>query len=97
MSNRRGFPPSIASFFRALIRRGKVRTGVAMPLNDLSALTQPVLIVWGDDDVFMKSQEAGTSVDAFKDRELVRVPAAGPAPWLQDLDRVGNALAGHLA
>lgn len=96
MSRRTGFPASVSSFFRALIRRGTVRSGVAMPLDDLSALTQPVLLVWGDDDVFMRPEAARESIDAIKDSELVRVPAAGHAPWLQDLDRVGNAVAAHL-
>lgn len=96
MSERVSFAPSVASYFRRLIRRGSVRSGVAMSLDDLSALAQPTLLVWGDDDVFMKPQAATESLAKIKGHHLVRIPNSGHAPWLQDAGRVGSAIADHL-
>lgn len=87
---------SIASFFRALLRWGAVREGVAMSSADLGRLRQPVLFVWGDQDVFLSPAAAAASIVAIRDVRLLRLPTAGHAPWLQVLDRAGPVVAEHL-
>lgn len=97
MAARRGAAASVASFFRALISRGSVRRGVAVSVPDLTSLAQPVLNVWGDEDVFMRPAKATESFEAIPDHELVEVKSAGHAPWLQNLEQVGAAMADHLS
>ena len=87
---------SIASFFRALIKRRKVRHGVAVPLEELASLTQPTLLCWGDEDVFLSPITANASIISIPDHLLIRVAGAGHAPWLQAEELVGQAVANHL-
>jgi pimeloyl-ACP methyl ester carboxylesterase len=96
IGERPGFAASIASYFRALVRLGSVRPGVAVPLEELATLEQPTMLVWGDDDVFMTTAVASASIAAIRDCHLIRVPHAGHAPWLQEPGLVGAAVAGHL-
>jgi pimeloyl-ACP methyl ester carboxylesterase len=94
--SRRSNAASIASYFRAFIRRRKIRIGVPISLTELAALAQPALLCWGDDDVFQKPLAAATSIVSIRDVRLIRVPHAGHAPWLQAPDLVGQAIANHL-
>jgi pimeloyl-ACP methyl ester carboxylesterase len=96
-AGRRSNPASIASFFRALIRGGSVRRGVALSLDELGSLSQPVLFVWGDQDVFQTPAAAAASIVAIRDLRLLRLPTAGHAPWLKAEATVGGAVAAHLA
>jgi pimeloyl-ACP methyl ester carboxylesterase len=97
LAGRRSNASSIASFFRALISGGSVRRGVALSLDELSSLSQPVLFAWGDQVVFQTPAEAATSIVAIRDVRLLRVPTAGHAPRLQAEATVGGAIAAHLA
>jgi pimeloyl-ACP methyl ester carboxylesterase len=96
LAGRRSNAASIASFFRALIRRGAVRQGVGLTLDELGRLRQPVLFVWGDQDVFLKPSQAASSIVSLHDIRLLRLPTAGHAPWLQAERRVGAAVVSHL-
>jgi pimeloyl-ACP methyl ester carboxylesterase len=97
LAGRRSNAASIASFFRALIRRGVVRQGVALPLEELGRLRQPALFAWGDLDVFLAPALAASSIISIRDVRLLRLPTSGHAPWLQANAEVGAAVAGHLA
>ncbi|HSV40005.1 MAG TPA: alpha/beta hydrolase [Nocardioidaceae bacterium] len=88
--------PSLASFFRGFLRRGAVRPGIALDERELGRITQPTLVIWGDEDVFLKPLEAARSVVAIRDAHSFRLAGAGHAPWLQDPYLVGTALARHL-
>ena len=96
LAGRVGNAASIASFFRALIRRGTVRHGVGLPLEELGRIAQPALFVWGDQDVFLTPARAATSIVALRDTRLLRLPTAGHAPWLQADRKVGSTVAEHL-
>lgn len=96
LAGRKSNAASIASFFRALIRRGSVRPGVGLALEELGRMRQPVLFVWGDQDVFLKPIQAATSIVALRDTRLLRLPTAGHAPWLQADAAVRAAVVGHL-
>jgi pimeloyl-ACP methyl ester carboxylesterase len=87
---------SIASFFRALLKGGRVRAGVALTHEELGRLRQPLLFVWGDQDVFLAPTAAATAIVAVRDVRLLRLPTAGHAPWLQAIRVVGPAVAEHL-
>jgi pimeloyl-ACP methyl ester carboxylesterase len=87
---------SIAAYFRALIKRSSVRTGVAVPIEELSRLRQPTLLAWGDEDVFLAPLDGARSVVAIRDAHLIRVPHAGHAPWLTATGLVGRAVVAHL-
>jgi pimeloyl-ACP methyl ester carboxylesterase len=87
---------SLASYFCAMVKGGHVREGVALTERDLGRVTQPTFLVWGDDDVFLRPVEAARSIVSVRDSHILRVPAAGHAPWLQAMELVGRSVAGHL-
>jgi alpha-beta hydrolase superfamily lysophospholipase len=96
IGGRRSNAASIAGFFRSLIKRGSLRTGVPIPTSELAAIKRPVLMVWGDQDTFLTPARASRSIAAIPDVRLVRVPDAGHAPWLQNPELVARAIAEHL-
>ena len=87
---------SIAGYFHALVR-WSVRPSVQLDTDALARIRQPVLLVWGDDDVFQRPVAAARSIVSIPDSRLVRIAGAGHAPWLQALDRTGSAIGEHLA
>ncbi|RHW28502.1 alpha/beta hydrolase [Nocardioides immobilis] len=87
---------SLASFFCAMVKAGQVREGVALTERDLGRIAQPTFLAWGDEDVFLHPLEAARSIVAVRDSHLLRVRAAGHAPWLQAQDLVGRSVAEHL-
>jgi alpha-beta hydrolase superfamily lysophospholipase len=87
---------SIASFFRGLIKRGSLREGVTLTGSELGRITQPTLMAWGDDDVFLTPLDGARAIVSIRDVHLARVRGAGHAPWLQAPDTVGDAVAAHL-
>ena len=87
--------PSLASYFRAMVVRGRVRPGVALEERELARLVQPTLAAWGDSDVFLTPVDAARSLVAIRDVHVVRVPG-GHAPWLGEPERVGDAVRRHL-
>ena len=52
----------------------------------LSKLTMPVLFLWGEDDPNGGAAVARDFAPRLPDAELVVVPGAEHAPWLDDLD-----------
>jgi pimeloyl-ACP methyl ester carboxylesterase len=96
LAGRRDNAASIASFFRALIRRGSIRKGVGLTHDELGRIAQPALFVWGDQDVFLSPSRAASSIVAVRDVRLLRLPTSGHAPWLHAEARVGRAVAAHL-
>ena len=96
LAGRTSNAPSIASFFRGLIRRGSLRPGVCLDTAELGRVSQPTLMVWGDEDVFLKSSKGAESIASIRDMHLIRIAGAGHAPWLQAPRKVGRAIARHL-
>jgi pimeloyl-ACP methyl ester carboxylesterase len=95
-ARRPGFAPSVASFFTALATPVGVRQQVTVSLADLAEITVPVLAIWGDDDVFLSPDGAAEQLGAIKNATLVTV-SGGHAPWLDQPDQAGVALADFLA
>lgn len=96
IAGRPGNAASIASYFRALLRRGAIRPEVVLSAAELGRLEQPVLFAWGDDDLFLMPDAAARSIVAVRDAHLVRARGTGHAPWLQQPERYGAAVAAHL-
>lgn len=96
MSSRSPYASSVSSYFRALIRGKALRGEHALSLAELGALHQPILMCWGDHDSFQAPMVAAESIVALRDHRLLRLPYAGHAPWLDEPELVGHALAAHL-
>jgi pimeloyl-ACP methyl ester carboxylesterase len=96
MGTREGYAPSVASYFRALIKRATVRVAVNISPAELAMLRQPAVFVWGDADVFMRPAQAAEQLAAIPNSTLVELSGAGHAPWLQFPQVVGRAVADHL-
>ncbi|MFC5500774.1 alpha/beta fold hydrolase [Lysinimonas soli] len=94
-SQRPSFGPSVASLFRAMMTPLAARAGVAIGREELSALSAPTLLVWGDADSLLVPQRADADIAAIPHAELLEIHG-GHAPWLNDLDRVGAAVSAHL-
>jgi pimeloyl-ACP methyl ester carboxylesterase len=95
VSQRPDFAPSVSSMFRALITPFSVRPHVPVSHEELATLTIPVLMVWGDDDVFLSPVKGRASFDAIPGAQLVEVHG-GHAPWLNEPARVGEAVSAFL-
>jgi pimeloyl-ACP methyl ester carboxylesterase len=93
--SRRANAIGTASMFRALLGRGRVRPGVALTAEDLRRITQPVLLVWGDRDVFLTPAAAAESIDALPNAVLQQADA-GHAPWLEHTEWARDLVAGFL-
>jgi alpha-beta hydrolase superfamily lysophospholipase len=97
LAGRTSNAPSIASFFRGLVRRGSLRPGVSLESAELGRVPQPTLLCWGDEDVFLTPLQGAVSIASLRDVRLVRIVGAGHAPWLQAPEVVGRAIADHLS
>jgi len=95
-ARRPGFAPSVASFFSGLATPIGVRKQVTISLADLAGITVPVLLIWGNKDVFLSPARAGEQIGAIKNATLVTV-SGGHAPWLDEPDQSGAALADFLS
>lgn len=97
MANRETYGRSVSTYFRALIRGTTLRDVHHLSVDELSALPEPVLLCWGDLDVFQSPMSAADLIVAIRDHRLVRLPYAGHAPWLDEPEIVGRAVAEHLS
>ncbi len=95
-ARRPGFAPSVASFFTCLATPAGVRKQVTVPLAELAGITVPVLAIWGDKDVFLTPARAAEQIGAIPNATLVTI-SGGHAPWLDEPDQAGTALADFLA
>lgn len=96
MSLRPTYGPSVSSYFRALIKGTNLRASHNMSPGELGSITQPVLLCWGDKDAFQAPMNAAASIVALREHRLLRLPYAGHAPWLDEPELIGHALADHL-
>ena len=94
-SQRPDFAPSVSSMFRALITPFAVRPHVPVSHEALATLSTPVLMVWGDDDVFLNPVKGRASFDAIPGAQLLEVHG-GHAPWLNEPQRVADAVSTFL-
>lgn len=96
MANRASYGPSVSTYFRAIVRGRSLRGVHHLTTAELETLTQPILLCWGDDDVFQAPLSAANLIAAIPDHRIVRLPHAGHAPWLDEPELVGIAVAEHL-
>lgn len=96
MANRATYGSSVSTYFRALIRGPNLREVHHLTPDELGRLPEPILLCWGDEDVFQTPVSAANLIAAIRDHRLVRLPHAGHAPWLDEPELVGIAVAEHL-
>jgi len=94
-SQRAEFAPSVASLFRAMMTPVSARADVALTPRELAHLAVPTLIVWGVDDAILTPAHGRASAEAIPNLTILEV-AGGHAPWLNELTRVGDAVATFL-
>ena len=81
---------------RALISPRRGLTGVRLDDAVLARVTTPTLFVWGGRDPFGGAETARDVVRRMPNATLELLPAAGHAPWLDDLDACVRATATFL-
>ena len=95
-SQRSDFARSVASLFRAMMTPFAARADVALTAEELAHLTVPTLIVWGVDDAILTPAKGRASAGAIPHATILEIDG-GHAPWLNEPERVGGAVAAFLA
>lgn len=83
-----GFRPTFLSMLHALIRLRGNRPGMSLTAEQLTRITQPTLLFWGQNDPFGSVDVGKRMVEAMPDAEL-HVVGGGHAPWLTQAKRIG--------
>ena len=94
-SQRPEFAASVASLFRAMMTPFAARADVALTESELAHLALPTLIVWGSDDAILSPAHGRASAEAIPNATILEVDG-GHAPWLNEPDRVGDAVSAFL-
>jgi pimeloyl-ACP methyl ester carboxylesterase len=93
---RPGYAASVASFFHGLITPARVRPDVPVTREQLAGLTAPTLFVWGEHDIFLAPDDAAHLTGAMPNSTVITV-AGGHAPWLDEPQLCGEAIARFVA
>jgi pimeloyl-ACP methyl ester carboxylesterase len=92
--------PGRPASFRSLLRRqlaGRTpRPECVLTDEDLARITQPVLFLWGRDDVFQSPEVGRRSIDKMPNARMT-VVAGGHDPWLDDDEGCGRLVGEFLA
>lgn len=91
-SQRPEFASSVASLFRSMMTPFAIRPGVAMTAAELAHLAVPTLVIWGTDDAILGPAHGRARAEAIPNASILEIEG-GHAPWLNDLARVGDAVA----
>ena len=94
-SLREAFVASLPSYFRAIASPFGVRRSAVVTSAQLASLRMPVLLLWGDADVFLTVARAPGSIAAIPHAEVVELHG-GHAPWLNAPDEARAAMAAFL-
>jgi pimeloyl-ACP methyl ester carboxylesterase len=94
-SQRPEFAASVASLFRAMMTPFAVRADVPLTASELAHLAVPTLVVWGSDDAILTPAHGRASAEAMPEATILEVEG-GHAPWLNEPDRVGDAVSAFL-
>jgi pimeloyl-ACP methyl ester carboxylesterase len=94
-SLREAFVESLPSYFKAIASPLGVRRSAVVTQTQLATLPMPVLLLWGDADVFLTVARAGGSIAAIADAAVVELHG-GHAPWLNAPEEARAAMARFL-
>jgi pimeloyl-ACP methyl ester carboxylesterase len=83
------FERTFRSNLSALLRLRGARPQSALTESELSAVGQPILLVFGSDDP-MGSERAGRRLAAALPDAELRIAAGGHCPWLDDAERIAG-------
>ncbi len=84
-----GFEPTFLATVHRLIRVRGARPEMAMTVEQLSRIAQPVQFFWGADDPFGTPAVGRRAADIMPQAEL-HVVSGGHAPWLREAERIGE-------
>ncbi len=95
-SLRDAFKTTLPFYYAAITGFWGTRKSSVVSHAELAKLSMPVLILWGDEDVFLVPERGAPSVRAIPDVEEV-VLHAGHAPWLNKPTESAAAIRSFLA
>ena len=84
------------SLLQSVARVRGARPTAAITDDDLEALEQPVLLLWGSDDPFGSIETGRRGLQYFKDAEFHEV-GVGHLPWADDLETCGELIRAFLS
>jgi pimeloyl-ACP methyl ester carboxylesterase len=95
-SRRPGYARSVSSLMERINRPWRPRPENVLTDDELGRIAQPVLFVWGKDDVFLSPEAAQRSVAKMPNARLEVIPG-GHQPWYDSLDRATQLVLEFLA
>jgi 2-hydroxy-6-oxonona-2,4-dienedioate hydrolase len=87
--------PALSDLLHAVIRLRGARPEVELTAAQLSRITQPVTLIWGDRDPFGPPSVGERAARIIPNAEFQLVPG-GHAPWVNQPTRVGSLVASFL-
>ena len=87
--------PALADLLHAVVRLRGPRPEVELTAPQLSRITQPVTLIWGDRDPFGRPSVGERAARIIPNAEFRPVPG-GHAPWVNQPTRVGDLTASFL-
>jgi 2-hydroxy-6-oxonona-2,4-dienedioate hydrolase/4,5:9,10-diseco-3-hydroxy-5,9,17-trioxoandrosta-1(10),2-diene-4-oate hydrolase len=85
-----GVPEAIRELLHAAIHLRGVRPEVALTAGQLAQVTQPVQLIWGENDPFGAPGVGEQAAAIIPDAELHVIPGAGHVPWVDHPEQVGT-------
>jgi pimeloyl-ACP methyl ester carboxylesterase len=83
------FAPTWLELLHSVITLRGARSETALTANQLARITQPVQLIWGEDDPFGPPEVGERAAQIIPDAELHVIPG-GHGPWLSEAERVGQ-------
>jgi pimeloyl-ACP methyl ester carboxylesterase len=87
--------PTWLELLHSVLRLRGARPQVALTAEELAHITQPVQLIWGEEDPFGSPAVGERVATIVEDAELHVLPG-GHVPWLSQADRVGHLAAPFL-
>lgn len=89
------YEAAFGGILHALVRLRGARPEMALTAEQLARLTQPVRVIWGEDDPFGSAAIGRRAAEIIPEAEFHLVPG-GHAPWVNQAEKVGAIAAPFL-
>ncbi|HUP46256.1 MAG TPA: alpha/beta hydrolase [Thermoanaerobaculia bacterium] len=89
-----GVQNAIVDLLHTVVRVRGARPEIALTKEQLAAIRQPVLLIWGESDRFGGADVAREAARTIPDCELHLIAGAGHIPWFAHADEVADGVQG---
>jgi pimeloyl-ACP methyl ester carboxylesterase len=97
-THRAGYSKTVSSYLREMFRGADAAPRrYALSDTELRRLTQPALVLWGEDDTHFQPIEEAKARAALLAHSCFELVSGGHEPWLDDLDACASLIAAFQA